>query len=106
MTTQQSQKRAIKSHLISGGSITPIEALNKYGCLRLAARISELRSDGMHIKTVLTRSRSNPHKKYATYSLNGGTEAVTPLPDPPTMNITVVPKKSVGIISWLKNIFK
>jgi len=31
--------------------ITPIEALSKFGCFRLAARIHELREDGHAIKS-------------------------------------------------------
>ncbi len=46
--------------------ITPIEALNLYGCFRLGARIHELRQKGYNIKTnLITEGR----KTYASYVL-------------------------------------
>ena len=36
---------------------TPIDALNKFGCFRLAARISDLRNDGMLIKTKIISTK-------------------------------------------------
>ncbi len=38
-----SQAAAILSHLQAGNSITPRDALQLFGCMRLAARIAELR---------------------------------------------------------------
>ena len=44
-------------------SITPLEALNAFGCMRLGARISDLRADGYDIETEI-----NPKgKRYAIY---------------------------------------
>lgn len=40
------QTASILSHLSVHGSITPREALDLYGCFRLAARICELRKAG------------------------------------------------------------
>jgi hypothetical protein len=37
-----SQTKKIKRHLLKGHSVTPIEALNKWGCFRLGARIYDL----------------------------------------------------------------
>ena len=62
---KQSQKLLIKRHLISK-PISPLEALQEYGCFRLAARIAELRRDGHNIKTLQTK---NGNKTYATYQL-------------------------------------
>ena len=42
--------QAIAEHLKKHGTITPMIALNEYGCYRLSARIKELRSV-MDIKT-------------------------------------------------------
>jgi len=39
------QCEAILTYLQSGGKLTPIQALQDYGCFRLAARICELRKD-------------------------------------------------------------
>lgn len=58
-----SQKQLIKAHLVMEGSITPKEAFEKYGCFRLAARIADLRRDGMVILT-----ERNEVKHYAVYT--------------------------------------
>jgi hypothetical protein len=53
------------------GSITPIDALNDLGCMRLATRIFELKKEGNMIKT-LTEFRTNMSgetKHYARYVL-------------------------------------
>lgn len=41
-----SQNRMIFEHLKSGKTLTALEALQLYGCLRLASRIHELRDVG------------------------------------------------------------
>jgi hypothetical protein len=46
--------------------ITPIEALKRFGCLRLAARINDLRDAGHFINTELVVKNG---KKFARYSL-------------------------------------
>lgn len=46
--------------------ITPIQALNLYGCFRLAARISDLRDQGHVIDTEMVESNG---KRYAKYRL-------------------------------------
>ena len=47
----QSQKKQILDYLKNGKSLTQMEALYKFGCFRLAARICELRDDGWGIKS-------------------------------------------------------
>ncbi|UOF81040.1 helix-turn-helix domain [Caudoviricetes sp.] len=46
-----SQAQNILAHLEAQGSITAIEALELYGCFRLAARIKDLRDSGHQIET-------------------------------------------------------
>lgn len=60
-----SQTTAILSHLRKS-PITPLQALKKYGCLRLAARISNLRDKGYKIETVMV---DQGDKRFAKYSL-------------------------------------
>jgi hypothetical protein len=60
-----SQKELIRRHLIRQ-PISPLEALEDYGCFRLAARIAELREDGHNIETVQTKQGN---KTFATYRL-------------------------------------
>ena len=62
------QKSKIMSHLQSGQSITPIDALERYGCFRLAAIIHTLKNDyGMDIKTELIKNKYGT--KYGKYTL-------------------------------------
>lgn len=57
----------LRTHLISGRSISPLEALGLYGVFRLAARIKELRNKGWDIDTTI---RYDPNgKTYAVYTL-------------------------------------
>ena len=59
------QRDRIEADLKAGKTITPIDALEKYGCYRLAARIAELRKDGLEITTYQDPSNN----MYAQYSL-------------------------------------
>lgn len=61
-----SQSQLILSHLKSGKSINPIEALNKYGCFRLSARIYDLKKSGYVIRTEIIEENG---KDFAQYSL-------------------------------------
>ena len=60
------QVDAIRAHLESGKSITPLDALRDYGCFRLAARVDELRKIGLCITTEFVMRRG---KRYASYRL-------------------------------------
>ena len=58
------QSDRILRHLEAGGSLTALGALERFGCLRLAARIADLRAAGHTIKT----TQVNDHgKHYALY---------------------------------------
>lgn len=45
----KSQKKQILAYLQKGKSLTQMEALYRFGCMRLAARVCELRDDGHNI---------------------------------------------------------
>lgn len=62
------QEAAIREHLLAGNEITPVEALDRFGCFRLAARIDSLRHAGLDIETVIER---RGRKRYARYRLRG-----------------------------------
>lgn len=47
--TKKNQKDQILEHIEKYGSITPLEAQRLYGCMRLGARILDLRKDGYEI---------------------------------------------------------
>lgn len=61
-----SQNKTILAHLQNGKSITPIQALSLYGCLRLAARISNLKADGHDIIPEMVYEGK---KRFARYTL-------------------------------------
>lgn len=61
------QAQQIQRHLEKGKTINPLQALEKYGCFRLAARIADLRNDGLNIKTTIVKLKNNKH--IATYSI-------------------------------------
>lgn len=67
-----SDKAKILKHLQEKGSITPMEALEQYGCYRLGARVWDLRRDGHDISTTIVegRDRNGEPMKFARYSLN------------------------------------
>jgi len=60
------QEDNVLLHMKTVGPITPIDALNKYGCFRLAAVIHNLRSKGYRIET---DTKENGTKRYASYRL-------------------------------------
>jgi hypothetical protein len=62
----KTQNEMILAYLKKGKSITPIDALNKFGCFRLAARVSDLRKDGLNIATKYVTKEG---KNYASYKL-------------------------------------
>jgi len=62
------QRQLILDHLETYDSITPLEALTRYGIMRLAARVSELKSSGFPISATMKKHNG---KKYASYTLGG-----------------------------------
>lgn len=62
----QTQAQAILCHLQTNGRITPLEALDLYGCFRLAPRIHELRAEGHDIGTRMVERNG---KSFAEYTL-------------------------------------
>ena len=61
-----SQSDAIMEYLITGAELTPLEALQKFGCLRLAARVHDLRKEGVDIAE---RMVYQGKKHWAVYKL-------------------------------------
>lgn len=64
-----SQVEKIRKHLKDSGKIDPMTALSCYGCMRLAARIADLRDSGMHI---VTEIKSRDGKRWAVYHYEEG----------------------------------
>ena len=63
MTTQCEQ---ILQRLKTGRTLTPVDALNDFGCFRLAARVKDLRDCGHDIVTI---RESQGEKTFARYLL-------------------------------------
>lgn len=61
----------ILRHLRDHGSITQAQATEEYGCMRLAARISDLKACGHHITTTTGHGRNRYGEKisFAIYRL-------------------------------------
>lgn len=66
------QTERIMRHLNDCGSISQIEALNDYGIMRLASRISDIRHLGIPIKREMIKhtNRYGEITHYARYSLD------------------------------------
>lgn len=68
------QNEMILEHLKAGNSITPLEALDLFGCFRLSARIKDLRDSGYEIDTEYPLHVDR--KRYAIYTLKTKIPAV------------------------------
>ena len=60
------QNQQILEYLKSGKSLTPLIALEKFGCFRLSARIFNLREEG---NAIITKNITRKGKTFAEYSL-------------------------------------
>lgn len=65
------QSERIMQYLRENGSITQLDALREFGCMRLASRISDLKRDGVPIKRTMesAKNRYGEAVSYARYSL-------------------------------------
>lgn len=68
---KQTQCKRILRHMQDFGSITSKEAIEEYGCLRLASRIHDLKNQGYNIsgKFVTSKNRYNEPVTYKKYYL-------------------------------------
>lgn len=66
IAVRASQAEQILEALQSGRDLTPLDALMEMGCLRLAARIHDLRAAGYPIQAT---TRTVNGKTFAVYSL-------------------------------------
>ena len=56
-----SQTEAIARYLSRGKSLTPLSALRLFGCMRLGARVHELKRRGFRIKRDIVRVSGGKH---------------------------------------------
>ena len=62
----RSQQDKIIDYLATGRSITPLQALSRFGCMRLGARIWQLKREGHRIQTDMVTRKG---KTVASYRL-------------------------------------
>lgn len=61
----RSQTERILEYMLQGRSITPLEALNDFGCSRLAARVADIRAKGYLVYSeFITTSSGKRVKRY------------------------------------------
>ena len=62
------QEQQILNYLREGNAVTPLLALERFGCMRLASRVHRLREQGHKIEN---RHKRSNNKVYAEYYLDG-----------------------------------
>jgi hypothetical protein len=65
-TNTKNQTNRILRYLRRGHGLTAISALSRFGCMRLAARIEELRDAGIRVQSRMMRRNG---KRFACYSI-------------------------------------
>lgn len=64
--SERTQKERVKEYLMSGHTITPLEALRKFGAFRLSAIIYRLRGEGHHI--LMEKIPAGKNKRVGKYT--------------------------------------
>lgn len=49
MTTAESQERQLRLYMEAGNTITGLEALTMFGCMRLPARVADMKKNGVPV---------------------------------------------------------
>ena len=68
MSNESSQSAKILWHLQNIGPVTALQAMDLFNCMRLAARVADLREAGHDIQTDMKRLKNG--KKIAVYSIS------------------------------------
>ena len=71
-TTKMPQCDMIIMYMKDRGSITPLDALREFGCMRLAARIADLKERGYRIESIpeANTNRYGQKIRYSRYYLD------------------------------------
>ena len=62
------QTETILNYLKLGKSITALEALSAFGCLRLASRISEIKQQGYNVTSDTVKENGKHFSRYYLYA--------------------------------------
>lgn len=65
--SSESQNKRILDYLMKGNRLTSLEALTRFGCMRLASRISDIRKNHPDINIMVDRIETATKKKVAQY---------------------------------------
>ena len=65
--SSESQEKQIFSYMMDGNRITSLEALQLFGCMRLASRISDIRRNHPEVNIKVERIETATKKKVAQY---------------------------------------
>lgn len=65
------QTEKILDYMQKYGSITPLDAMREFGCMRLASRICDIKRQGVKVNRVieLSKNRNGDTVRYARYTL-------------------------------------
>lgn len=65
------QCEKVLNYIRLNGSITPLDALREFGCMRLASRVTDLKAKGYNIVTKMEshKNRYGDTIKYARYTI-------------------------------------
>ena len=67
-----SQNKEIKEYLNHGNRLTSLDALNLFGCMRLASRINDLKKEGMLIGSkTITALNGKRYSEYYAFNPEG-----------------------------------
>ena len=69
LETSRTQGGRILAHLLTGEALTALEALDRFGCSRLAARIGDIKAMGYSVHAKMVTLDSG--KRVSVYSLGG-----------------------------------
>lgn len=65
--SSESQNKRIFAHMMDGKRITSLEALQLFGCMRLASRINDIRRNHPEVNIKVERIETATKKKVAQY---------------------------------------
>ena len=68
---RRTQCERVLDYISENGSITQLDALREFGCMRLASRISDLKRQGVPVKRTMetAKNRYGEPISYARYSI-------------------------------------
>jgi hypothetical protein len=66
-----SQCDRILAYIKENGSITPLEAIREFGCMRLASRMTDLKRRGYDVKSIMETStnKNGETVRFARYTI-------------------------------------